>query len=516
MAGKAILMSKLKQIIRLREKGVPLQTIARLTGISRNTVKKYLRLIEVKGLNPSDLLSKEDHEAERLLADPDHVSKHRYEALIQLFPYMEKELVKTGVNRWILWGEYKNKYPDGYSYAHFCHHFSQWLETKGATMHFEHQPGDKMFIDFAGKKLYWVDQQTAEVHEVEVYIAILGYSQLVFVQAVSSQKKEFFIMATENALYYFGGVPQALVPDNLKSAVHKANKYEPTLNSDFADFANHCHTAVLPARSRKPRDKSLVENAVRIVYTYIYAPLRDQTFYSLEELNRAISEQLEILNNKPFQKMPLSRREKHRQQEKHLLMPLPAERYEFKKYKWLTVMKHAHIQLSEDKHYYSIPYRYIGKKVKVVYSESRVSVFYNKQQIAFHKREYRRFGYTTIKDHLPSAHQFVSDWNPDTFLTWAARIDPAVKDYIAKVLENKPYPEQAYRSCAGILAQEKKAGRERLVNAVKRATHYGAYNYKIIDRILKGGLDRMDYEDETTAQPTLPFHENIRGKENYK
>lgn len=516
MAGKTILMSKLKQIIRLKQQGISLQRIAALTGTSRNTVKKYLRLIEVKGFSFSALLDKEDHEADRLLADTDQVSEQKYAELKTLFPYIEKELIRTGVNRWVLWGEYKNKYPGGYSYARFCYYISRWMETQGATMHFEHQPGDKLFIDFAGKKLHWVDSETAEVHEVEVYLSVLGYSQLLFVVATPSQQKEQFIAATEKALHYYGGVPQALVPDNLKSAVHQANKYEPVLNSDFADFANHYGTVILPARSRKPRDKALAENAVQIVYSRIYAPLRDLVFFSLEELNLAIGQQLELCNDMPFQKQPISRRQKYEQGEKHLLRPLPPERYEIKKYKWLTVMKNSHIQLSEDKHYYSVPYRFIGKKIKIVYSASRVSVFYNKEQIAFHKREYKRFGYTTLKSHLPSTHQFISDWNPDTFLHRAEQIDASVKEYIAKILEEKSYPEQAYRSCAGILAQERKVGRDRLISAVKRASVFGAYGYSIIDRILKGGLDRLDMGDHGPAQPELPFHENIRGAEHYK
>lgn len=516
MAGETIPMSTLKQIIRLRQAGVSLQRIARLTSTSRNTVKKYLRLIEVKGLRFSELLDKEDHEVDGLLADPDEVSDQRYAELETLFPYIEKELLRTGVNRWILWGEYKNKYPDGYSYARFCYHLNRWQETQHATMHFEHEPGDKLFIDFAGKKLSWVDQDTAEMHEAEVYISILGYSQLLFVTAVPIQQKEHFLSATEKAFYYYGGVTKALVPDNLKSAVHRADKYEPVLNSDFADFANHYGTVALPARSRRPRDKALVENAVQIVYSRIYAPLRNQVFFSLEELNRAISEQLELCNNMPFQGQPLSRRQKYEGQEKHLLHLLPSGRYEMKKYKWLTVMKNSHVQLSEDKHYYSVPYRFIGKKIKVVYSPSRVSVFYNKEQIAFHKREYKRFGYTTIKSHLPSTHQFISDWNADTFLHRAERIDPAVRKYMAKILEEKSYPEQAYRSCAGILAWERKAGRERLVKAVIRADHFGAYSYSIIDRILKGGLDRIEEEDHRVVQPELPFHENVRGADHYR
>jgi transposase len=432
-----------------------------------------------------------------------------------MFPNLDKELKRVGVTRWILWGEYKAKHPDGYSYPHFCAYLRQWRASNGATMHFEHIPADKLFIDFAGKKLHWIDRKTGQVNEVEVYVAILGYSQLTYVQAVPSQTKADYIGATENALHYFGGVPQVLVPDNLKSAVHKANKYEADLNTDFSDLANHYNTSVLPTRSYKPRDKSLVENAVGIAYSRIYAPMRDQVFYSLEALNRAISDRLEIHNNQPFKREPISRREKFEAEEKDKLQPLPQDRYERKSFKFVQVMKNYHIHLSDDKHYYSVPYRFIGRKVKMVYSASRISVYYNKQRIAFHKRDTKRFAYTTTRDHLPSAHQFVSDWNPDKFLAWAARIDPKVKEYISMILESKTYPEQAYRSCVGILSQEKKVGKQRLVDAINRAISYGAYNYKIIDRILKGGLDRIGQEQQG-QQTCLPLHENIRGPKHYQ
>ena len=217
-------------------------------------------------------------------------------------------------------------------------------------MHFDHTPADKMFIDFTGKKLHLVDRKTGEVTEVEVYVAILGYSQLTYVQAVASQKKADYFTATENALHYFGGVPQVLVPDNLKSAVHKADNYEADLNADFADLANHYNTSVLPTRSYKPRDKALVENAVRIAYSRIYAPIRNQTFYSLEELNRAIAERLEIHNNQSFQKEDQSRREKFEATEKEALQPLPQDRYELKSFRFATVMKNCHIHLPADKH----------------------------------------------------------------------------------------------------------------------------------------------------------------------
>ena len=254
MAGQTINMVRLKQIIRLRGNGVALQTIAKAVNISRNTVKKYLRLIEIKQLDFNDLLEMEDSSLEALLLDPGLPDPARYQLLSPLFPYFEKELARTGVTRWVLWGEYKMQYPDGFSYSQFCDHFKAWKKSNSGTLHLEQSPGDKLFIDYTGKKLSIVDPHTGEVTEVEVYVAILGYSQLTFVQAVFSQRKEDFIQATENALYFFGREPRVLVPDNLKSAVTKADKYEAEINAAFLDFANHYGTTVLPARSYKPRD----------------------------------------------------------------------------------------------------------------------------------------------------------------------------------------------------------------------------------------------------------------------
>lgn len=256
MAGKTIIMSKLKQIIRLRSEGVALQTIAKAVSISRNTVKKYIRLIEVRQLEPALLLQMEDHALDALLEEPDPQEQERLGYLEELFPYFERELSRTGVTRWILWGEYKQQYPAGFSYSRFCSHFSQWKKSRSATLFFEHEPGDKLFIDFTGKKLSIVDPASGEVTEVEIFVAILGYSQLTYVQAVPSQKKEDFIAATENALHFLGGVPKAVVPDNLRSAVARADKYEAEINPDFLDFANHYGISVLPARSYKPRDKA--------------------------------------------------------------------------------------------------------------------------------------------------------------------------------------------------------------------------------------------------------------------
>jgi len=373
MAGKTISMSKFKQIIRLREDGVALQTIAKAVSISRNTVKKYLRLIEVRGLSSEQLLGMEDHELEGLLADPDPGDAQRLSVLTSFLPSMEKELQRTGVTRWILWGEYKQKHPDGFSYSRFCDHFKQYRVSRSGSLRFEYKPGDKLFIDFTGKKLSVIDPISAEVTDVEVYVAILGYSQLTYVQAVASQRKEDFISATENALHFFGGVPQVLIPDNLKSAVTKADKYEARVNSTFLDFANHYGTTVLPTRSYKPQDKAHVERAVRMTYSRIFAPLRNQVFYSLKSLNEAINDQLTAHNNKHFQNRPISRSELFEHEEKKLLGLLPADRFQIKEVKEVTVMKNGYVQLN--KHYYSVPYRFIGRKVKLIYSSLEVSVF---------------------------------------------------------------------------------------------------------------------------------------------
>ena len=514
MAAKPIKMSKIKQIVKLKKLGISLSEISRSLDISRNTVKKYLRLIEVKNISFEELLQKDDHTIELLFQEPKKKSIDRYENLEKMFPYLEKELKRTGVTRWLLWGEYRAKYPDGYSYSQFCEHFFTRLKNNQAVMHFEHSPADKMFIDFTGKKLYVTDRKTGEIRAVEVYVSILGYSQMTYVEAVASQKKEDFISASQNALHFFGGVPKVLIPDNLKSAVTKANKYEADLNESFSDFANHYQTAVLPARSLKPRDKSLVEKHVSIVYNRIYAPMRNQVFFSLEELNSAIFDLLEKHNNMNFQQEKISRKEKFEQFEKPKLQPLVSEGFEIKYYKNATVMKNYHIQLRQDKHYYSAPYRYIGKKVRIIYTASSVSIFYKHERIAFHRRNLRNFVYTTVKEHMPSTHQFVSDWNPDKFISWAAGISPVVEKYIRKIIEKKVYPEQAYRSCVGILSFDKKAGSQRLINAIKRADSYGVY--KTIKNIIDGKLDTLPEQEESETKKKLPTHNNIRGAGNYK
>jgi len=493
MARRTIEMELKKQIGILQSLGYGKKTIARELGLSKNTVKSYLDVSEEK--------------------DGDSPNESRKEDLYSFFPYCRSELPRTGVTRQILWGEYRSRYPDGYSYSQFCEYLKQCLDRRDISLHIEQQPGDKLYIDFAGSKMSIADPYTGDIKEVEVFVAVLGYSGKTYVRACESQRKEDFLSCIVRALNYFGGVPRVLVPDNLKSGVDKANPYEAEINRDLLDLGNHYDIAVLPARSLKPRDKAWVERMVQIVYTRIYAPLRNQVFTNLDKLNDAIEEYLEKHNNVPLQGRQESRNLLFESEEKVHLRPLPNDYWELKEYLQVKVMKNCHVQLHRDRHYYSVPYHYIGQKVKLVYTATYVAIYLNGERIAYHLRDRIPFKYTTVKDHLPSSHQFVSEWNPSKFIEWAGHIHPDVGSYITKVLENKSYPEQTYRSCAGILSFEKKAGKDRLIAACQRASSFGVYNYKVISQIINNRLDRVETKPK---QITMPLHENIRGANYYK
>jgi transposase len=513
MANKPISMSKIRHVLQLHSQGRSKLLISQQTGIARNTIKKYIKEFNHSGLSFKEVNELSDKDLEDLFIHPDEKPlKEKHKILFNLFPVYDKELRKKGITRQILWMKYKQEHPDGVGRSQFNHYFAQWKKQVNPTMRMEHKAGDKLYVDFAGDKLQIIDKQTGEIQDVEVFVAILGASQLTYAEAVMSQQKEDFIGACENALHYYGGVPAAIVPDNLKSAVIKSSKYEPVLNDTFADFAQHYNTAILPARAYRPRDKALVENAVRILYTRIYAKLRGRHFFSLEELNIAIRKELEEHNSLMLTGRNYSRRQQFEEVERATLLPLPELRYELKKTLFVTVMKNGHVCLHADKHYYSVPYRFIGKKVKLMYSRHSVEIFYNYERIAIHKRLKSPYNYTTDKEHLASSHRFVSEWTPERFLAWAEGIHEDVRLYILKILDRKQHPEQAYKSCVGVLGFAKKVGNDRLIKACQRALGYGLYNYKTIQKILENGLEN---EQDDNEQLQMPLHENIRGEEYY-
>lgn len=514
MANKIIAMNKLRIILRLHVEGKSKLFISKYCGVSRNTVKKYIAQFKASNLSYEQVSAMSNSHLHTLFQRDENVPvKERLEVLQKRFEVMQKALSKPGVTLYRLWEEYITEYPEGYKYTQFRVYYKRWRGHTNVSMRVDHKAGDKMEVDYTGKKLTVIDQQTGEVQKVEVFVSILGASQLIYVEATESQSKENFITSVENALEYYGGVPKAIVPDNLKSAVSKSHRYEPKINPAFEDFAEHYCTTILPARVYKPKDKALVEGAVKIVYSTIYASLREQEFYTLDELNGAVKEELELLNNRKFRNRPYSRRELFNELEKQVLKPLPAIRYEIKEICWVTIMKNGHFCLRKDSHYYSVPYGYTGKKVKVTYTSKCVEVYYNYKCIASHLRIKSPYNYTTDTEHLASTHKFISQWNPDYFLKWAANISPDVEMLIQQILEKKPHPEQAYRSCIGILSLNKKVGRERLGKACSRALCYGMYNYKTVVNILERGLESLEVEQE--IEYDQPTHDNIRGKKYY-
>ncbi len=516
MANRTILMSRIRQIIRLYTQGISKKKISLLTASSRNTVKKYIIKFVRDRLTYDMIEAMNDHSLELLFgAEPPPPKDSRFEELQLLLPEIEKQMKRKGMNITLQWERYRAVHPGGYSVAQFYKHYRIFTGRVHPVMHMEHKAGDKVYIDFAGEKLSITDKDTGEVREVEVFAAILGCSQLTYVEAVYSQKKEELISACENALHYFGGVPTAIVPDNLRSAVTKTSRYEPTINQAFASFAEHYNTVVLPARAYKPKDKALVEGVVKIIYRSIYLYVKEQVHTTLHELNAAIGEALEVHNNTRFKSRNYSRREQFEEIERASLQPLPVYRYEFKQQATVTVMKNGHACLGADRHYYSVPYKYIGKKVRILFNSSVVDIYYHYECIASHDRHQRKYHYTTLNEHLASTHRYLSDWTPEKFIEQARAVHEDVALYIAAVIEHKRHPEQAYRSCSGILGMARKVGAQRMASACRRAYSYSVFNYPIILQILEKKMDLLEDEKQERL-PDMPQHHNIRGSGYYE
>jgi transposase len=515
MANQLLDMSKVRKVLQLHDKGSSKLFISKYLSISRNTVKKYIALYQLLDMTMDDISNRSDSELEEIFSSssPTELTP-KLKSVYAFFPHMERQLKKTGVTKHLMWEEYFKKHPDGLKSSQFNEHYNRWSKKVNPVMHMIHKSGDKMYIDYAGKKLHIVDKESNEMTEVEFFVAILGASQYTYAEATPSQKNEDFIVSTENAMHYFNGVPAAIVPDNLKSAVKRSNRYEPTINETFLDFAEHYGTTILPARAYKPRDKSLVEGVIKILYQRIYTVLSKNTYYSIDELNEDIWRELDLHNAKKLTGRPYSRLQMFKEDEQLKLSSLPVERFEVKQVSQGTVMQNGHVYLSADMHYYSVPYQFIRKKVKILYTSRNVEIFHKYNRIAFHKRNPKPYNYTTIKQHLASTHQFISEWTPQRFINWGESIDESVKLFITHLLEIRQHPEQAYKSCMGVLSFSKKVGNERLINACKRALDYKIYNYKIIKNILDRGLDMIT--DETDNDDLLPDHHNIRGENYYK
>ncbi len=516
MAGKPKRMSLVKQILRMHNLGKGYKSIARSLSISKNTVKSYISRVLISGIPISELLLLEDPELEKSLLSGNPAYKDaRYEPIKEKLVYYNKELTRVGVTRITLWEEYKSDFPLAhYSYSQFCALLRQYQFSSKPSLVLEHFVGDKLYIDFAGKKLSYIDRDTGEEIYVQVFVACLPYSDYSFAMAVPSQKISDFIWALQSCLQHIGGVPQTLVPDNLKSAVIKANRYEPTINQVLEDFANHYGTTVTPARVRKPKDKALVENQVKLIYSRVYAKLRNQQFFDLSSLNKAIGEKMQAHNQTRMQRKDYSREEKFLAQEQHTLKELPDQDFEIKYYKSLKVANNNHIYLSEDKHHYSVPYSHIGKQTAVIYTRTLVKVFSDGELIAVHPRSLKKGGYTTKKEHLCSEHQYYKKRSPTYYLQKGYEHSETVYQYIQAIFKQDIYPEQLYRTCEGILNLSKKTNRSEFLQACEIAIENSNYSYTFLKKILENKMTK-DNPDTAITKP-LPKHANIRGANAFK
>jgi len=465
-------VSKVKDIIRYHTLGgMSERRIGRALGVSRTAVANTIRTFERSGLGWQEVESMADTALLKALEEqrPPTPAK-RLETLEERFPAMLVELKKKGMTLQRLWGLYIAEHPGGYQYSQFCLHFHSWRDAADIPMHIEHKAGEAMYCDWAGTKLKVIDARTGCPWLVEQFVAVLGASELTYVEMAESQQEEDWIRANERALWYWGGVPEALIPDCAKIAVTHVDPYEPGINPVFDDFASHYHLAIVPARARHPKDKALAEASVRLAYQRISCELEGKPFHSLKDLNEAAWALLERHNSRRFQRLPYSRRDLFEEIERSVLRPLPAERFPLEKVQWVTIGFNYHVELREDRHYYSVPYQLRRpkekRKAKLVYDEHLVSIYFDNVRLAQYPRDRSPNGYTTLPEHMPPEHRWYAEWSGPRFLSWAHSLGPEVEEVIGKVLQSRVYAPQAYRVCLGILNLQKSYGTERLRKAV--------------------------------------------------
>jgi transposase len=485
--------------------------IARIHSISKTTVGTYIDRAEIMGINSMEALNSIDDEKLKSFIFP-HPIQNPKDIEID-FNWVHKELPRKNVTLMLLWKELSAGSPNFYTYSRFCFHYKAWKKSKDVSMRMVHKAGEKLFIDYAGTTVpVVIDRKTGEVQDAQIFVSCLGVSQLTYIEATWSQSSRDFISSNIHAFEFFGGTPELLVPDNLKSAVNLASKYEPGINQSYRAMAKYYSCVVIPARAYRPKDKAKVENAVLIASRWILARIRDQKFFSLEELNQVLWELLEEFNNTKFQKLDDSRRSLFNEVEKESLKELPSARYVVAEWKRVTVNIDYHIEL--EKCYYSVPYRLSRQDLQCRYTDTTVELFSNGSRVASHPRFHKAGKNSTNPEHMPKAHREHLEWSPSRMLDWGGTIGPFTECCFKKLMDQCEHPELAYKACLGIIGLEKKYKKERTENACERAFRLGAVGYHSIKSILEKNLDHVKVHGQ--QQDLLPEHENIRGKDYYQ
>jgi transposase len=506
-------MRKIKEVLRLKWScRLSNRAVATSCAIAPSTVLEYLRRAGRCGLGwplPEDL---SDAELERRMFAPVAPAAEGQPRPLPEWPALHQELRRKGMTLFLLWQEYKAAHPDGYQYSQFCARYRQWAGTLEVCLRQEHKAGEKMFVDWAGQTVAVRDPANGRERAAQIFVAVLGASNYTYVEATWTQGLPDWIGAHIRAWEAFGGVSELVVPDNTRAAVTAPNRYEPDLNPTYLELTRHYGAAILPARVRHPRDKAKVEAGVQNVERQILAPLRHRAFFSLAELNQALRERLAQHNERPFQKLPGSRRSLFETLEKPALKPLPPARYEFAQWKKAQVHIDYHVEV--EGHYYSVPYRLVRQPVEVRLTAATVECFHQGQRVASHPRSSQKGRHSTTAEHMPKSHRAYLEWTPERLVRWAGKSGPATAAVVEAILASRPHPLQGYRSCLGLMRLGKLCGADRLEAACARARAIGATSYRSVDSILKQGLDRQALPAPAPPRPALA-HANVRGAQYY-
>lgn len=511
MSRSHLSMRKIREILRLRfDCKCSYQEIANSINISCSTVSECIRRAKAVNLSWPLLPELTDEQLEMQLYPPVQKIPQPQRGSID-WAHIHQELKRKHVTLMLLWREYQANYPQGLKYSQFCNIYRDWRKTLDVWMRQPHKAGEKLFVDYAGQTMpVVIDNQTGEIGEAQIFVATLGASSYTYAEATWTQALPDWIQSHVNAFEFFGGCPEIVVPDNLKSGVQKSHLYEPDINPTYQDMATYHGVAIIPARVKTPKDKAKVENGVQQVERQI-AKLRHRTFPSLSELNKALRLLLDELNQRSFQKLPGSRLSQFQELEKAALKPLPTTRYEYAEWKKVKAGFNYHIEI--DKHFYSVPFTLIKKELYARYNTRIVEVFYQNQRVASHIRSYAAYGYTTDSLHMPKAHQQHAEWTPERITTWAKKIGRSTTQLIETIMASRPHPQQGFRACLGILRLAKSYGENRLELACKRALHIGAHSYKSVESILKNKLEQQPLPATSQEAAVTESHEYVRGQE---
>lgn len=499
-------MRMIRDVLRLKfECGLSDRQIARSSGLARSSIGDYVRRFRDAGLEWPLPAGLSDRDLEASLF-PAAATLPRMQRPLPDWSTVHAELRRKGVTLFLLWQEYKATQPEGFQYAWFCEQYQAWRGRRDLVMRQTHRAGEKLFVDFCGQTVPLVDRSSGEIRPAQIFVAVLGASNYTYAEALASQGLADWIGAHVRAFAFFGGVPEVVVPDNLAAGVTKACRYEPILNATYAEMAAHYGVAVVPARVRKPKDKAKVEAGVLLVERWILARLRNEVFGSLDSLNRTIAALLTALNQRPFKKLPGSRRDAFESLDRPALRALPVQPYEFAQWKQAKVHVDYHIEI--EGHYYSVPYTLVGHKVDARYTATTVEVFHHGQRVASHVYSAQRGRHTTVDSHMPTQHRWAK-WSPERLMAWAEKTGPATLRTITAILAQRRHPEQGYRSCLGILRLGERFGAARLDAACQRALAIDALSYRSIESILTHGLDAQPVTPPTPVHS--PRHDNLRG-----